>query len=115
MLKYPEGEPAKENLWLKLLGDTITKENEMTISIFQKHTNQRPSLIGGDPPPKGFKWRVYSLTDHHIRVLDALATSSGLNPSKALRLIIDHYQQNNQELINLAFKDSKKKHKGTAE
>lgn len=76
----------------------------MTIAKVNRATYLRPELTGGDEPPKGFKWVVYSLPVHHMTVIDCLAMATQTSTSKALRLLIDTYLEEHRAEINEAFK-----------
>ena len=75
----------------------------MTIAKVNRATYLRPELTGGDEPPKGFKWVVYSLPVHHMTVIDCLAMATQTSTSKALRLLIDTYLDEHKPDVDAAF------------
>lgn len=78
------------------------------MTLFQKPPTQRPELVGGDEPPRGYSWQIFAVSEHHTRVIQVLALSNTANTSKTLKSIIDYYIENNIEQVNIAFENKRK-------
>lgn len=63
----------------------------------------KPTLVGGDQPPRGFKHKVFSVSKHHLYVLSVMAEHYSLGTDKVLANMIQQFIENNRALVDRAF------------
>ena len=63
----------------------------------------KPTLVGGGQPPRGFKHKVFSVSNHHLYVLAVMAEHYSLGTDKVLAKMIQHFIESNRVIVDRAF------------
>jgi len=94
------------NYWglhIHIKDSTLDTTTNNIFALPTKTHGVKPTLVGGDPPARGFKHKVFSLSNHHLYVLAVMAEHYSLGTDKVLANMIQHFIENNREIVDRAF------------
>lgn len=64
----------------------------------------KPTLVGGDDPPRNFRHKVFTLSNHHLYVLSILSQHLDIPDGRLLGNIIQFFIESNRDLVDGVFK-----------